>query len=178
MNVNSSKALWFKSSYSSSNKDCVEVAFLDEGMIGVRDSKNPNSPALVFTPSESGRLHRWRCGRQVQPPIRLIHLGPKASGSSPLMSSAVGSANHTLNQHRGPEPGTSLTRRSGLSAVPTDGRHANRSAMPSWFEYGCYEPHGGCSAQRATFAIRGTHQQPTRSGSRLTSTFSDAAVTN
>jgi hypothetical protein len=30
----------------------VEVAHLDGGMIGVRDSKNPSGPALVFTPGE------------------------------------------------------------------------------------------------------------------------------
>ncbi|MFQ6328373.1 DUF397 domain-containing protein [Nocardia sp. CWNU-33] len=47
-----SQARWFKSSRSSMGKDCVEVAFLDEGHVGVRDSKNPTGPALVFTPSE------------------------------------------------------------------------------------------------------------------------------
>jgi hypothetical protein len=30
----------------------VEVASLDGGLIGVRDSKNPTGPALVFTPGE------------------------------------------------------------------------------------------------------------------------------
>ncbi len=30
----------------------MEIAFLDTGRVGVRDSKNPASPALVFTPSE------------------------------------------------------------------------------------------------------------------------------
>ncbi|BDU02795.1 hypothetical protein IFM12276_58230 [Nocardia sputorum] len=30
--------------------DCVEVAHLDGGMVGVRDSKDPTGPALVFTP--------------------------------------------------------------------------------------------------------------------------------
>lgn len=28
------------------------VAFLDGGMVGVRDSKNPTGPALVFAPGE------------------------------------------------------------------------------------------------------------------------------
>ncbi|MBF6446339.1 MULTISPECIES: DUF397 domain-containing protein [Nocardia] len=46
-----STAKWFKSSRSTSTKDCVEVAFLDDG-VGVRDSKNPTGPALIFTPSE------------------------------------------------------------------------------------------------------------------------------
>ncbi|MEV6429049.1 DUF397 domain-containing protein [Nocardia sp. NPDC051463] len=45
-----SRAQWFKSSRSASKADCVEVAFLDGGVVGVRDSKNPTGPALVFTP--------------------------------------------------------------------------------------------------------------------------------
>ncbi|MBF6337527.1 DUF397 domain-containing protein [Nocardia abscessus] len=50
MDVDLSGAQWFKSSRSQSGKECVEVAFLGEGMVGVRDSKNPTGPALVFTP--------------------------------------------------------------------------------------------------------------------------------
>ena len=45
-------AQWFKSSHSSAGSECVEVAFLGGDMVGVRDSKNPTGPALVFTPSE------------------------------------------------------------------------------------------------------------------------------
>jgi hypothetical protein len=30
----------------------VEVAFLDGGHVGVRDSKNPTGPALVFSAAE------------------------------------------------------------------------------------------------------------------------------
>ncbi|WP_159838968.1 DUF397 domain-containing protein [Nocardia sp. CY41] len=52
MNASLSDVTWFKSSYSSAEKDCVEVAFLGEGCVGVRDSKNPTGPALVFTPRE------------------------------------------------------------------------------------------------------------------------------
>lgn len=52
MDVDLSGAQWFKSSRSQSGKECVEVAFLDRGMVGVRDSKNPTGPALVFTPGE------------------------------------------------------------------------------------------------------------------------------
>lgn len=52
MNVDLTKARWFKSTRSSAAKDCVEVAFLDEGLVGVRDSKNPSGPALVFAPGE------------------------------------------------------------------------------------------------------------------------------
>ncbi|WP_174186877.1 DUF397 domain-containing protein [Nocardia barduliensis] len=45
-------ARWFKSSHSGGHGDCVEVAFLGSGKIGVRDSKDPTGSALVFTPSE------------------------------------------------------------------------------------------------------------------------------
>ena len=43
---------WFKSTHSSSQTDCVEVAWLAGGGVGVRDSKNPTGPALAFTPGE------------------------------------------------------------------------------------------------------------------------------
>jgi hypothetical protein len=45
-------AQWFKSSRSGDNRDCVEAAHLTHGRVGVRDSKNPTGPALVFTPTE------------------------------------------------------------------------------------------------------------------------------
>lgn len=51
MTVDLSSASWFKSSRSTGTKDCVEVAHLDAGMVGVRDSKNPSDPALVFSPA-------------------------------------------------------------------------------------------------------------------------------
>ncbi|MER5971222.1 DUF397 domain-containing protein [Streptomyces sp. NPDC002055] len=44
-----STANWRKSSYSNSNGgECVEVADGITGLIPVRDSKNPDGPALVF----------------------------------------------------------------------------------------------------------------------------------
>ncbi len=52
MNIDLSKANWFKSSRSGGAKECVEVAFLGDGLTGVRDSKNPSGPALVFSESE------------------------------------------------------------------------------------------------------------------------------
>ncbi|MFG3524143.1 DUF397 domain-containing protein [Nocardia nova] len=52
MTVDLSGAKWFKSSRSTATRECIEVAFLDGSMVGIRDSKNPNGPALVFTADE------------------------------------------------------------------------------------------------------------------------------
>ncbi|MGQ4597220.1 DUF397 domain-containing protein [Nocardia sp. R6R-6] len=52
MAVDLSGACWFKSSRSETSGQCVEVAHLDGGVVGVRDSKNPTGPALTFTPGE------------------------------------------------------------------------------------------------------------------------------
>ncbi len=43
---------WVKSSLSFSNGNCVEVASLPEGEIGVRDSKDAEGPVLRFTSDE------------------------------------------------------------------------------------------------------------------------------
>lgn len=43
---------WMKSSLSFSNGNCVEVASLAAGDIGVRDSKDAEGPVLRFTPDE------------------------------------------------------------------------------------------------------------------------------
>ncbi len=43
---------WIKSSLSFSNSNCVEVASLPGGEIGVRDSKDSAGPVLRFTPGE------------------------------------------------------------------------------------------------------------------------------
>lgn len=46
-------ATWIKSSYSGSNGgNCVEVAELPNGLRGIRDSKDPSGPSLIFTPTE------------------------------------------------------------------------------------------------------------------------------
>jgi hypothetical protein len=43
---------WVKSSFSFANGDCVEVASLPGGRVGVRDSKDTAGPVLRFTSSE------------------------------------------------------------------------------------------------------------------------------
>jgi hypothetical protein len=48
-----SGATWRKSRHSNAEKDCVEVAFLPDGRVALRDSKEGGSgPALLFTPRE------------------------------------------------------------------------------------------------------------------------------
>jgi uncharacterized protein DUF397 len=47
-----SDAYWKKSSQSMGNGNCVEVQMLGDGGARVRDSKNPGSPVLTFTPAE------------------------------------------------------------------------------------------------------------------------------
>jgi heme-degrading monooxygenase HmoA len=52
---------WRKSSYSGASGGCVEVAGNMQGFIAVRDSKNADSPELIFV------LTEWvRFVRQVQ----------------------------------------------------------------------------------------------------------------
>jgi hypothetical protein len=43
---------WVKSSLSLSNSNCVEVADLPGGEVGVRHSKHADGPVLRFTPDE------------------------------------------------------------------------------------------------------------------------------
>ncbi|MEV6102717.1 DUF397 domain-containing protein [Nocardia sp. NPDC051981] len=50
------QAEWFKSSRSAGGQDCVEIAFLGGGDVGVRDSKNRLGPALVFSAGEWDRF--------------------------------------------------------------------------------------------------------------------------
>jgi hypothetical protein len=51
--VDLNRAIWRKSSYSGGNGgNCVEVARNLPGIVAVRDTKNPDGPALCFTPEE------------------------------------------------------------------------------------------------------------------------------
>jgi hypothetical protein len=47
-----SQAEWRKSTYSANN-GCVEVAFIDDGGVAVRDSKDRSGPVLLF------RSYEW-----------------------------------------------------------------------------------------------------------------------
>jgi hypothetical protein len=44
--------MWVKSSHSYANGNCVEVACLPDGSVGVRDSKDPGGPVLTVTPAQ------------------------------------------------------------------------------------------------------------------------------
>ncbi len=45
-------AIWFKSSRSSANGQCVEVATNLPGVVAVRDTKNRDGGTLLFTDAE------------------------------------------------------------------------------------------------------------------------------
>jgi Domain of unknown function (DUF397) len=46
-------ATWIKSSYSGpTGGNCVEVAFLGDGTVAMRNSRQPDGPALIFTRAE------------------------------------------------------------------------------------------------------------------------------
>ncbi|MCZ4121320.1 DUF397 domain-containing protein [Streptomyces sp. H39-S7] len=46
-----------KSSYSSGNGECVEVATNIPATVAVRDSKDPHGPVLMFSPEAWGAFH-------------------------------------------------------------------------------------------------------------------------
>jgi hypothetical protein len=47
-----SGAIWRKSAYSNNGGACVEVARNLPGIVAVRDSKDPDGPALIFSPAD------------------------------------------------------------------------------------------------------------------------------
>ncbi|MFF0607029.1 DUF397 domain-containing protein [Nocardia tengchongensis] len=56
MSVDLSGARWFKSTHSQPSADCVEIAHLSAESVGVRDSKDPTGPALVFSGEQWDRF--------------------------------------------------------------------------------------------------------------------------
>jgi len=46
------KVKWRKSTVSNPNGNCVELAALLDGSIGVRNSRDPEGPALIYTKAE------------------------------------------------------------------------------------------------------------------------------
>ena len=72
------REIWAKSSLSFSNGNCVEVAELSGGSVGVRNSRDPHGPVLRFTPEEWGTF----VGR-----VRLI--GDRPGADSPAAPAAI-----------------------------------------------------------------------------------------
>ncbi|RGD62962.1 DUF397 domain-containing protein [Kitasatospora xanthocidica] len=56
MPAGSIDAVWTKSSASDANGQCVEVTRTRSGEIAVRNSRDAEGPALLFTPGEWGAL--------------------------------------------------------------------------------------------------------------------------
>jgi Domain of unknown function (DUF397) len=52
MNDDMQSPVWKKSSLSFANGNCVEVADLGGGAVGVRNSRDPQGPVLRFTSDE------------------------------------------------------------------------------------------------------------------------------
>ena len=51
--VRNTSASWIKSSYSGpTGGNCVEIAFLADDDVAMRNSRDPDGPALVFTRAE------------------------------------------------------------------------------------------------------------------------------
>jgi Domain of unknown function (DUF397) len=90
-------ASWIKSSLSFANSNCVEVASLPGGHVGVRDSKNSQGPVLRFTP---GEWHAFVGG---------VRNGEFDSFGS-LWSLLTGSGNSTLQLTVVKTPGEGLSR--------------------------------------------------------------------
>ncbi|MEV3932374.1 DUF397 domain-containing protein [Streptomyces sp. NPDC053728] len=47
--------IWRKASASESANGCLEVAFLPDGRVAIRDNEDPDNPPFVVT------AHVWRC---------------------------------------------------------------------------------------------------------------------
>lgn len=52
MKMDLTGAIWRKSSHSNSGNSCVEAAVNLPGLVAVRDSQDPEGPALAFTRDE------------------------------------------------------------------------------------------------------------------------------
>lgn len=50
--ASSLNARWIKSGHSNAEGNCVEVATLVDGEVAMRNSRDPDGPALIYTPAE------------------------------------------------------------------------------------------------------------------------------
>jgi uncharacterized protein DUF397 len=56
---------WIKSNRSNPNGECVEMARLPDGKIAVRNSRDPDGPALIFPRQAVAALVRAICGGEL-----------------------------------------------------------------------------------------------------------------
>ena len=88
--IDLSRAQWFTSTRGAPDGDnCVEVAFVDEA-IAVRDSKNPQGPALIFTAAAVNGLS-FNLGQRMNSLPAQIY-GDVAQANNQLVDRAWGSA--------------------------------------------------------------------------------------
>jgi Domain of unknown function (DUF397) len=57
--MDSTALSWRKATASAENGGCVEFAALPDGNVGLRDSKDPHGPVLIFTRKE---IRAWLDG--------------------------------------------------------------------------------------------------------------------
>src|SRR5271166_5492514 len=126
---------WIKSSLSFSNGNCVEVASLPDGHIGVRDSKDPAGPVLRFTSGEwrtflggtrngefdgfGSELSLWAADRGLPNALAADQIA--AEGPSPAEGPSF-CARCQLCRLAGSRSGRSLRRMGGRSSGPCRGR--------------------------------------------------------
>jgi hypothetical protein len=94
MKLNLSQAAWRKSSYSGQAQNCVEVADGLPGAVGVRDSKDPDGPALILAPGAWRALTRRVKSGELDLtvlPVQSPRRAPRDRGSSLLSGNEEGS---------------------------------------------------------------------------------------
>jgi Domain of unknown function (DUF397) len=68
---------WFKSSFSGpTGGNCVEVAFLADGQVAVRNSRHADGPALLFTSAEWDAFLRGACDGEFEQPAAVSRHSP------------------------------------------------------------------------------------------------------
>ena len=80
---------WQKSARSNPSGNCVEMAALPEGQgIAVRNSRDPQGPALVYTMGRDDRVHSRSQGRRLRQPDH--RLGPNRQSRLPVIVLSAG----------------------------------------------------------------------------------------
>ena len=83
---------WVKSSLSFSNGNCVEVANLPGGQVGVRHSKHTEGLVLRFTPGPVAGVSRWGAQWGIRK-FRSAVTAPGATQVGPRLAEAIADHN-------------------------------------------------------------------------------------